>query len=105
MSIMKGGEQMPRLDGTGPQGLGANTGRGMGRCNNIELTTQNPQTTGNDFRRLFTRQGNCRRNRFFNQNSNYVGTKEEEKEWIKNQIKGLENQLAQLKEKITNFDV
>ena len=26
---------MPRLDGTGPQGLGTKTGRGMGRCNNI----------------------------------------------------------------------
>jgi hypothetical protein len=23
---------MPRLDGTGPRGLGARTGRGMGRC-------------------------------------------------------------------------
>ena len=105
MSIMKGGEQMPRLDGTGPQGLGTKTGRGMGRCNNIDLTMQNPQTPRNGFRRLFARQGNCRRNRFFNQNSNYVGTKEEEKEWIKNQINELENQLTRLKEKMTNVDV
>jgi len=25
---------MPRLDGTGPQGLGSGTGRGQGRCGN-----------------------------------------------------------------------
>ncbi len=24
---------MPRLDGTGPRGLGSNTGRGLGNCN------------------------------------------------------------------------
>lgn len=29
---MKGGEIMPRGDGTGPRGMGPMTGRGMGRC-------------------------------------------------------------------------
>ncbi len=29
---LKGGEKMPRNDGTGPMGLGSMTGRGMGYC-------------------------------------------------------------------------
>jgi len=29
---MKGGKEMPRRDGTGPDGKGPNTGRGRGPC-------------------------------------------------------------------------
>lgn len=29
---MKGGDKMPRGDGTGPRGKGPRTGRGMGNC-------------------------------------------------------------------------
>lgn len=31
--IARGGLTMPRYDGTGPQGQGSKTGRGMGKCN------------------------------------------------------------------------
>jgi hypothetical protein len=39
MSITKGGEEMPRMDKTGPMGIGPKTGRGLGQCNNEDNKT------------------------------------------------------------------
>lgn len=45
-----GGENMPNMDGTGPQGKGPRTGRGMGNCpasnNQNQSNTQNQNVLG-----------------------------------------------------------
>ena len=91
---------MPRLDGTGPQGLGSNTGRGMGLCNNADLSLKKGLNSGYGCRRLFNRRGICQRNRFFNQYNATFITKEEEKVLLEKQIKLLKDELTKLKAKI-----
>lgn len=36
---------MPNMDGTGPQGQGARTGRGLGKCDS-QTTSRTPQAIG-----------------------------------------------------------
>jgi len=51
---MKGEENMPRGDGTGPQGQGPMTGRGMGRCpegNRPDRSNPIPSQTPSDIPR------------------------------------------------------
>ncbi|HKM30457.1 MAG TPA: DUF5320 domain-containing protein [Bacilli bacterium] len=96
---------MPRLDKTGPQGVGPNTGRGMGPCNDANATVEGFPQGGRGFRRFSGRQGCFGRNRFNNQNVGNFATKEQEKEFLENQIKFLETQIAQLKDRSTKLDV
>ena len=42
---IQGGDCMPRLDGTGPEGKGPKTGRGLGNCE------ENERNSKEDFRR------------------------------------------------------
>lgn len=63
---------MPRLDGTGPQGQGPLTGRGLGRC-----TDDKARNSGNGIGfnrrqgdRLFLRRRNRGRRFFGNQSTN-----------------------------------
>jgi hypothetical protein len=49
--LCKGGGEMPRRDGTGPNGLGAGTGRGAGEC----LRPAQVAFDGYGFRRGFRR--------------------------------------------------
>lgn len=42
----QGGENMPNMDGTGPQGKGPRTGRGMGKCPPNQNETQTPVGRG-----------------------------------------------------------
>lgn len=55
---------MPRLDGTGPQGEGPKTGRGLGNCRTINknITDSNKVNDGNTVGR------NKRGRRFYNKN-------------------------------------
>jgi hypothetical protein len=39
---------MPRFDGTGPQGNGPKTGRGMGRCSNVDVDDKERQYFNNN---------------------------------------------------------
>ncbi len=96
---------MPRLDGTGPQGLGSNTGRGMGLCNNANLSLKEGLNSGYGCRRLFNRRGICQSNRFFNQYNTNFTTKAEEKVLLEKQIKLLEDELAKLQAKIAIANV
>lgn len=96
---------MPRLDGTGPQGLGSNTGRGMGLCNDANLSLQEGLNRGYGCRRLFNRRGICQRNRIFNQNTTTFITKEEGKVLLEKQIKLLEDELIKLKAKVATTSV
>ena len=47
---------MPGLDGTGPEGQGSQTGRGMGRCGNNTPADTNNQNIG-WFGRMMGRRG------------------------------------------------
>jgi len=53
-AIELGGENMPNSDGTGPQGKGAGTGRGLGGCKGEPKDEQQPLGLG---------QGKCMRER------------------------------------------
>ncbi len=117
---------MPNLNGTGPNGAGAMTGRGLGNCSG-NTTTINPVNFG---RRLFNgvtrgigmRRGGGRgfggggggfraRNFSVMQQSvnNYVPesqqlTGEQEIEYLKNQAKSLENNLANIQARLNELE-
>jgi hypothetical protein len=66
--IVRGGLTMPRYDGTGPQGQGSKTGRGMGKCNG--------STDNQGFGRGCGRQNRFFRNNFHNSNDEITSLKE-----------------------------
>lgn len=41
----KGGDSMPRGDGTGPRGDGPMTGRGLGPCSSVRRANREPNLT------------------------------------------------------------
>lgn len=69
---------MPRLDGTGPRGEGAETGRGMGKC------TDKPR-------------GRCFGFRLRKENPSDVSELEKERELLKEELSQIESQIADLK--------
>ncbi|MDD4056457.1 MAG: DUF5320 domain-containing protein [Bacilli bacterium] len=86
---------MPRYDGTGPTGLGEMTGRGLGNCQNKKTT--NDQFQGRRSRDLFCMRRFWRRNRL----TSYQGRENiDEKEFLKNRINFLENELLQMKKQL-----
>lgn len=85
---------MPRGDGTGPMGMGQMTGRGAGYCAGLAAPGYaNPVGFGGrrGFRRMFY--GNVR--------AYEPGVSE--KELLIRQAELLENQLQQVKERLSNF--
>lgn len=98
---------MPGGDGTGPMGIGSMTGRGAGRCRNYAGPGyRNPAGfgCGRGFRRMFHATGMPGRTRFGY--SAYTETNEAalgEKEYLYNQVKVLENQLQQVKKRLSSF--
>lgn len=66
---------MPRLDGTGPQGQGPRTGRGMGNCQGLVGCL-------------------CRRCPFVNGNKTL--TKEDQKKFLLEEKEAVEQELANL---------
>lgn len=78
------------LDGTGPNGLGPMTGRGLGPCSGNA-----PQTGGRRFREGFGRgcgSGLGRGPSFFGQQL----TKEERKDWLEAEKEAIETELKNL---------
>lgn len=85
---------MPRLDGTGPDGQGSMTGRGMGRCTAADMWDKN-SFFGKIFR---TCCGRGKRNRFFMTGLPYRSKKSEETdiELLKERAETLKNELEKL---------
>ncbi|MFA5736624.1 MAG: DUF5320 domain-containing protein [Candidatus Paceibacterota bacterium] len=79
---------MPRFDGTGPNGQGPMTGRGMGPCGD------NRPRAG--FGRYFG--GFGRRFGFGRGLQNQSMTEEERKEWLKSEKKAIDEELKDLGE-------
>ena len=96
---------MPGYDGTGPQGRGPMTGRGMGVC---ETGQPRPRSL---FRGFFGGRGGGgrgRRNMYYatglpgwvRYEDQPAQTKEQEKEYLQEEVKVLEKQLNSIKERL-----
>ena len=103
---------MPRGDGTGPMGMGPMTGRGAGICAGYATPGYANQAGygcglggGRGCGRMFYATEIPGWNRFdhFNSNTIYAPTVNE-KELLSRQAKILENQLAQVKKRLSNMD-
>lgn len=102
---------MPRGDGTGPMGMGRMTGRGAGYCAGFAAPGYaNPIGFGctfgggRGFRRMFYATGLPEQVRFMPHT--YAGTYESavgERELLSRQAEFLENQLEQVKKRLSNF--
>lgn len=98
---------MPRRDGTGPIGMGPMTGRGAGYCNpanNSTLDDQNIYFGGYGCKR-----GN--RKKFYVtgapgylRSNNLQASAEDEKTLLSNRERQLENQLKQVKERLSEIE-
>ena len=88
---IKGGEIMPRKNGTGPLGQGPMTGRAAGRCNPSFIKTEG---LGRGLKRGIGRG-------FFNSINAIDSEKEnliQQKEWLDQQSAVILNRLAQIEE-------
>lgn len=102
---------MPRGDGTGPMGLGQMTGRGAGYCSGFATPGYANSVgcgvgfgRGRGFRRAYNATGLPRGARY--NCSPFAGAYEPfvgEKELLSQQEKFLENQLHQVKQRLSNF--
>ncbi|HKM04551.1 MAG TPA: DUF5320 domain-containing protein [Lachnospiraceae bacterium] len=99
---------MPRRDGTGPMGIGAMTGRGVGYCNPAMNSTLDNQPIyfggygcGRGNRRQF-----CVAGAPGYQRNNYLKNSVEmdEKTLLSNQETLLENQLKQIKDRLSKIN-
>ncbi len=88
---------MPRGDGTGPNGMGPRTGRGLGYCNGYDNPGFNKGMPrgGAGFGRGF------RARRFWNEPTYPQRiTKEEEKRMLEDEKKYIENELNDIKKRL-----
>lgn len=97
---------MPRLDGTGPMGMGPMTGGGFGRCS---AAAQSGSGAGQGF----ARRGMRLRQRFLRNNTLNVSAEgvpaeneilKNETESLKNRIEILENSLSEISAKINKTE-
>lgn len=111
--MRKGGDIMPRGDGTGPMGLGPMTGRGAGFCAGLAAPGYANSigcgfgfNRGRGFRRMFYATGFPRWARFAAKNTNdaYFASEADEKEFLKRQAKFLESQLDDVKKRLGKFE-
>lgn len=101
---------MPRGDGTGPMGMGSMTGRGAGFCAGFASPGYAKQTgyatgfgCGRGFRRMYNATGLPGYARY-SANAMASASADDEKELLNRQANFLENQLKQVKKRISNFD-
>jgi len=102
---------MPRGDGTGPMGMGPMTGRGAGFCNGFSTPGYANQSGGGFFGRMF---GRGFRRMFYATGvpgwaryGNYTyptANPADEKAALKNQADFLENQLSEIKKRLSGLD-
>lgn len=88
---------MPRRDGTGPQGVGSRTGRGLGNCAGEQTPTQ-----GLGFRRGSGR-GLARRRGFGRANVNEQTSTKTEKDLLIEQKRLLQEQLNAIEQKLEDL--
>ena len=87
---------MPRLDGNGPMGMGAGTGRGLGTCEGRRSNTLGYGRRGN-----FPGQGRgfrMRRN-YLQVDNNYVSNKEmliSEREYLESRLTEIDKEIEKL---------
>lgn len=101
---------MPRGDGTGPMGMGSMTGRGAGFCAGLASPgCENPVGftarlgCGRGFRHMSNSAGFLGRARYC-ANAMASVSADDEKELLNRQASFLENQLKQVKKRISSFD-
>ncbi len=107
---------MPRGDGTGPMGMGPMTGRGAGYCNGVAAPGYADPVEftrgfgcgfgrGRGFRRMFYATGVPGRARYGYPTYAGVNTAAfDEKAFLSNQAEYLENQLQQIKQRLSSLD-
>ena len=95
--VVKGGNSMPRLDGTGPDGQGPMTGRGTGNCSASKAAGR--QYYGRNF---FARGARGYRNRFFVTETPYflTGTKQNNSALLKERAEMLKEELEKINDLI-----
>ncbi|MFH1714978.1 MAG: DUF5320 domain-containing protein [Elusimicrobiota bacterium] len=93
---------MPRLDGTGPNGLGRMTGKGMGNCVSI-VDEKNKQSFTE---KLFCFGRGCGRglnrsfrNRSYNEQNNNIDSLTARAEYLKQELDNLNQTINSLKKK------
>jgi hypothetical protein len=104
---------MPGGDGTGPLGRGPMTGGGFGFCAGFSHPGYtNPgigrglgRGGGRGFRRVFYGRGRGFFGRPYYQDTYYptVQSREEEKTYLENMVKGLEEEISSIRERIKNL--
>lgn len=97
---------MPRMDGTGPMGKGAMTGRGNGNCQNSNICNQQGLGVGYGKR---NRNGNGNGMGFGfrhgqNFSSNLQPLAKDELTFLKNKANNMENNLNSLKARISELE-
>ena len=92
---------MPGGDGTGPLGMGARTGRGMGFCNGYNNPGFTGRGFGRGFRRGFGRGLGLRRAQVYSQV--VQPTKDEERKALEDDIKELDQEKKVLEQQIESI--
>lgn len=101
---------MPRRDGTGPTGMGRITGRGAGLCTGLmpsEYANSGRRVglgCGRRFRGMFDSDDWPQWTSFGYPHTRVNETAADEKESLSRQAEFLENQLQQVKERLSNFE-
>lgn len=93
---------MPRGDGTGPNGAGAMTGRGMGYCAGFNAPGFANAGAGRGFRRGFGRGRGFGRQSFVPTQSVQptVITEQEQKQFLEEDLKGLKQEMEEIQKRL-----
>jgi hypothetical protein len=100
MSIMEGGKNMPRRDGTGPLGRGAMSGRGQGFCTGNAGNRKSRSGVG---RRLGLDWGKGVRKGWGRNMASGVAVVDSSKATLAEERKTLKNRLAIIDEQLKNL--
>ena len=91
---------MPRGDGTGPNGAGAMTGRGMGYCAGFNAPGFANAGAGRGFRRGFGRRVRRVAMQSFVPTQPAVITEQEEKQFLEEDLKGLKQEMEEIQKRL-----
>lgn len=99
---------MPRRDGTGPMGMGSMIGRGAGYCNQAVNSENSNQPIyfggyGCGYGRGYRRQFVTGTSGYFRNSYSQNNVEMDEKKFLNNQETLLENQLKQVKDKLSKL--
>jgi len=102
---MRGKEviMMPRMDGTGPMGMGAATGRGLGICTGAYTNRANYVRRGRGLGMGFRRFAGRGLGRGFKEGFGFTGAVND-KSFLKNQASALRAQLSAVEKQLSDID-